>query len=511
MPCAQRTNGCAERAVVARALEQLGRADGRQLVEVRETAGSPSPSSKSADANARSSPNAAMAPLWRSGSSSREAEELPPGVDEPADGSRPRPTRRRPRAAPGGGRGVRGGVRSALRAALRPRPGRPVGVEHARRPRRPSSGARGARRARRDRGPTPARARASRAPTRALRRARPPASSPTAAIANACARCSRPATYRCAPSARTKPKRLVDAPHAEVDGHHICVVRSRPKNSWILSSMCVSACAIRAFRASSSRPSRTVASSTSRLASVPRDLRGDLRSLLQDLLEPGLVEAVALDVGQGDDVGAPRLAGEHPHLAEEARRVDASRPPWPASSRRRGAADLDLARAEDVEPVGHGALPGHGLARRERRIAAGARRATARSSRGERAEELHAFERARAARSRCRCAALALLLLRASRKSVCAGRASGMPARCSAVKMRVRIARARRVVVGQIRQPVADGVVREAVAAVLREVVADDAAASGSLATPSIGAALRGPRATTSITRDGAKRKSTLK
>ena len=186
-------------------------------------------------------------------------------------------------------------------------------------------------------------------------------------------------------------KRLVDAPHAEVDRHHICVVRSRPKNSWILSSMRVSACAMRAFRASSSRPSSSGRELDVALGERAGDLRGDLGTLMQDPFEAGLVEAVALDVGQGHDVGAPRLAGEHPHLAEEARRLDGRHglghvalgevPP-----------DLDLPRAQDVEPVRHGALPGHGLARRVRHLlqVLGERRALVG---GERMKELDAVER----------------------------------------------------------------------------------------------------------------------
>jgi hypothetical protein len=43
---------------------------------------------------------------------------------------------------------------------------------------------------------------------------------------------------------------------------------------------------------------------------------------MQDPFEAGLVEPETLDVGHRDDVCAPALAGEHPHLAEETRCLD---------------------------------------------------------------------------------------------------------------------------------------------------------------------------------------------
>src|ERR1700722_18390360 len=57
------------------------------------------------------------------------------------------------------------------------------------------------------------------------------------------------------------------------------------------------------------------------------DLRGDLRAVMQDPFEAGLVEAVTRDVGQGDHVGSSELAGEHPHLAEEPGGLDGGHGP----------------------------------------------------------------------------------------------------------------------------------------------------------------------------------------
>ena len=85
------------------------------------------------------------------------------------------------------------------------------------------------------------------------------------------------------------------------------------------------------------------------------------------LLEPGLVEAVALDVGHRDDVGGPRLAGHEAHLAEDGGRLD-RRDEAPLLLVLELRADLGPAADENVEPVRDRPLPGDRLALGERGV-----------------------------------------------------------------------------------------------------------------------------------------------
>ena len=182
-----------ERAVVAGALEQLRRAEGGELVEVREQGGDRRLFLEAAPIRTpRSSPNDGDGALVPLGVELVKAEELPAGVerqrvDRVLDRLVEGLVTARPRA-----RGGRGGPGARPRRQ-RPRARASSTRRGSRRAPRPSSGARGARRGTRDRGRC-RRARASAAPTPGPRRARPSASSSTAATANACARCSRPAT-----------------------------------------------------------------------------------------------------------------------------------------------------------------------------------------------------------------------------------------------------------------------------------------------------------------------------
>ena len=246
-------------------------------------------------------------------------------------------------------------TRGAPRLVRRPEP-----LERRRRARRPCTAATAPRRAR------PRRGRRRRQRRLAPRRVAPASSATPAGVAaktKACTRCSRPATYRCEPSARTtrtasstrvaatetaliapsslrrplQPEERLDAPRG-------CATPRSP--SW--------PCA-----PPRPGPRRPRASSTRRLASVCENCSADLRALLEDALQgrPCRGGSTRTSVTR-DDVGRPRLAGHQAHLAEEARAPRSSPRALASVAALDVPADLDLARGEHVEPVRHGALPG---------------------------------------------------------------------------------------------------------------------------------------------------------
>ena len=216
----------------------------------------------------------------------------------------------------------------------------------------------------------------------------------------------------------------------------VCVVLSSPKNPWILSRIRSCAVAMRArFASSVESPIDRLQARTSRSASRLGDRHRDLRPRAQEVLQPLLVEAVAIDVGRRDHVGPARLAREHSHLAEEAGRGDAGdrldeRRVGPVAAhtppcRRTGcrASARRLPARVTVSPAVKGA----------------SRRRWATYSRSSLVNDAKMATRSisRRRRSLCR-AARATSFSSASTKSVREGRASGMSARRRAEKTTVR-------------------------------------------------------------------------